>query len=101
MNGPSNGTSYRLGRVEAAVEGHDQKIQDLTVLAAKAEGDMGRMATDVGECRNELRALREDALRRREDERDERKIDRRWQIGTSLTIIMAIIAAAAIVVGRL
>lgn len=102
----------RLDRAERDLSDHDRKIDDLAEIAHRADERIGRLAEDLGVLKDEVTEWRRDEAERhvREREREEaaeeaegvrRTSARRFQITTTIAIVMAILAAAAIVASAL
>ena len=72
-----------------------QRLEDAVWGPWRNNGLVG----DVKAIRSMLEEQDRKALLREVDERKERKLDRRWWVGTVLAVIMAVLAAAAIVAG--
>ena len=93
----TNGTRYRLMRIETVQEAHSAKLAEHSVMAVRLEERLGRLGEDVRECTEALNSMKEGQEKRAEEQRKEKKADRRWWIGTVLAIISAILVAAGIV----
>jgi hypothetical protein len=85
-----NGNLARLQAVE--------RRQDIVEpLVYGLVGDVREMRADLRAVKDDIRLMRASAEKREETDR----LTLRWRIGTTLAVIMAILAAAAIVAGAL
>lgn len=74
----------------------DDRVQRLEYALFGLRGDNG-LISEVRQLRAEFARYREDERERREEERRDKRTERRWQIGTALAIITAILTAASII----
>lgn len=88
----------RIGRLERTMAKLEQRVEDLISIS------LANFAQDIHDCSKAVKDLRDEVeaekreLRNRETlQRQERKSDRRWMIGTIIASTSVIIAALAAV----
>lgn len=99
MESSTNGNRYRIMRLEEVTAAHTAKLAEHSLMAVRLEERLANLSDDVRECTEALVAMREGQERREAEQRQEKKADRKWWVGTVLAVIMAILAAASIVAG--
>ena len=94
-----------LARVDANTE-QLRRLTDVMVQQAQMTERLEDLSEDTRTCLSEIRqmardqAQKEDAQRQREIEiRRERIVDRRWLIGTALTVSAIVVAALGVFLG--
>lgn len=76
-------------------------LRDLPTRLADMAAEFRHMRKDVGNCFDAIRVAEEKRSKREEEQRLERKSDRRWMVGSAMTAASLVIAAIALLAGRL
>ena len=84
----------------AAVVDEQRALRELPSRLADMAAEFRYMRKDVGNCFDAIREAEEKRAKREEEQRLERKSDRRWMVGSSMTAASLVIAALALLAGR-
>lgn len=75
------------------------RLTDIIVEQARLSEKVGDVVHDVSACLTQIEEHRRESAARDVVQRRERKADRRWMVGTALTVAALIIAALGIFLG--
>jgi hypothetical protein len=91
---PNNGVQWRLHSIEGRVDRLEERSELLTSLRIEVR----EVKKDLEDYLRDQKARDKASEIQRVQEQRDRKADRKWQIGTALAMVMAIIAAMAIII---